>query len=155
MQKIREIWRNDNQLNWCKIYWWDQWRSHLMTKGGLGPPYAFFRLRWDFPFLAVCTMYIIRVQKIRETWRNDNQLNRCKIYWWEWDLVQYAPIESLVWTFWTLFVCVCVCVCVWNLWNNKVHDWPMGVGSLVRLERFVQKVYIQSHYQPSFLIGNP
>ena len=77
-----------------------------------GGPYAFFRLRWDFPFLAVCTMYIIRVQKIRETWRNDNQLNWCKIYWWEWDLVQYAPIESLVWTFWTLFVCVCVCVCV-------------------------------------------
>ena len=83
-----------------------------MTKGGVGPPYAFFRLRWDFPFLVVCTVYIIRVQKIRETWRNDNQLNRCKIYWWEWDLVQYAPIESLVWTFWTLFVCVCVCVCV-------------------------------------------
>jgi len=65
--------------------------------------FAFLRLR-DFPFLVVCTVYIIRVQKIRETWRNDNQLNWCKIYWW--DLVQYAPIESLVWTFWTLFVCV-------------------------------------------------
>lgn len=94
--------------------------------------FAFCRLRWDVPFLVVRTVYIISVQKIRETWRNprnNNQLLWCKIYW---DLVQYAPIESLVWTFWSLFVCVCVCE---NLWH-KAYDWPTKVGLVSKTQTF-------------------